>query len=159
MSQNIVDKIRAGKFSKKELENLYSNARRLGRDEILKEAKGALKALDLQSYVKRFVKPIKDRVKRIAEKLANDNRWAAWEDNKVGNGIRASGAMLNGEELAEYYFSYKHEGWEKPSYLAVFQHDEESTVMYKIGQHNGDQSIVDTSDRAVNLFEEAIKTA
>ena len=159
MSQYIVEKIKAGKFSRKELENLYSNAKRLGRDEILREAKGALKALDLQSYVKRFVKPIKDRVKKIAEKLADDNHWAAWEDNRSGNGVRAGGAMLNGEELAEYYFSYKHEGWEKPSYLAVFQHDEESTVMYKIGPHDGDQSVVDTSEQAIRLFEEAIKTA
>ena len=86
MNQKIIDKIRTGEFSSKELENLYSNAKRLGRDEILKEAKGALKERDLRSYVKKFIKPIRGKVKRIAEELANENDWALWENNKVGNG-------------------------------------------------------------------------
>lgn len=158
MSQTIIDKIRAGGFSSRELENLCANAERLGRDEILKEAKGSLKERDIKSYLKRFIKPIRDKVKRITEELANENNWAAWENNKVGNGIRPSGAMSNGHELAEFYFSYRHEGWKKASYMAVFQHDEDSAVMYKIWPHNGDQSIVETSENAVSLFNEAIKT-
>ena len=158
MNQKIIDKIRAGNFSSKELENLYANAERLGRDEIRIEAKGALKERDSRSYLKRFIKPIRDKVKRIAEELADENNWAAWENNKVGNGIRPGHAMLNGQELAEFYFSYRHEGWKKASYLAVFQHNEDSTVMYKIWPHNGDQSIVETSEKAVGLFKEAIKT-
>ena len=158
MNQKIIDKIRTGEFSSKELENLYSNAKRLGRDEILREAKGALKERDLRSYVKKFIKPIRSKVKRIAEELANENNWAVWENNKVGNGVRPGDTMLNGQELAEYYFSYRHAGWKKASYLAVFQHDEDSTVMYKIWPHDGDQSIVETSDKAVSLFKEAIST-
>ena len=158
MNQKIIDKIRTGEFSSKELENLYSNAKRLGRDEILKEAKGALKERDLRSYVKKFIKPIRGKVKRIAEELANENDWAMWENNKVGNGVRPGDTMLNGQELAEYYFSYRHAGWKKASYLAVFQHDD-STVMYKIWPHDGDQSIVETSEKAVSLFKDAIRTA
>jgi len=158
MNQKIIDKIRTGEFSSKELENLYSNAKRLGRDEILREAKGALKERDLRSYVKKFIKPIRNKVKRIAEELANENNWAVWENNKVGNGIRPGDTMLNGQELAEYYFSYRHAGWKNASYLAVFQHDEDSAVMYKIWPHDGNQSIVETSEKAVSLFKEAIST-
>ena len=158
MNQKIIDKIRTGEFSSKELENLYSNAKRLGRDEILKEAKGALKERDLRSYVKKFIKPIRGKVKRIAEELANENDWALWENNKVGNGVRPGDTMLNGQELAEYYFSYRRAGWKKASYLSVFQHGEDSTVMYKVWPHDGDQSIVETSEKAVSLFKDAIRT-
>ena len=41
--------------------------------------------------------------------------------------------------------------------LAVFQHDEESTVRYKIGAHDTEERIVDTSEEAIDLFRKAIE--
>jgi hypothetical protein len=66
--------------------------------------------------------------------------------------------MLNGEELAEFYMSYRHQSWERSSYLVVFQHDEESAVLYKVVAHDGEKQIVETSEKAIELFREAIKT-
>ena len=158
MSKKIIENIRSGKYDRKELENLYSNAERLGRDELLSVVKEALKDIDSRSYSKRFVKPIRDKVQKIANAIVEAENWASWDDTKVGNGIKVGGPMMNGEELAEFYFSYRHKSWKRASYLAVFQHDEESTVQYKVKAHNSEQQIVNTSEEAVKLFREAIRT-
>ena len=105
MSDKIIDNIKAGKYDRKKLENLYSNAERLNRDEILLAAKEALKNIATRWYSKRFAKPIRDKVKQIATEIAESEGWASWEDNNVDNGIKAGGPMLKGEELAEFYFS------------------------------------------------------
>lgn len=158
MSDKIIGNIKAGKYDRKELENLYSNAERLGRDEILAAVKEALKNIDSRSYAKRFVKPIRDKVQQIANDIIESEGWANWKDNEVGNGVKVGGPMVNGEELAEFYFSYRHPTWKRASYLAVFQHDEESTVQYKVKAHHSEQVIVNTSEEAIELFREAIKT-
>jgi hypothetical protein len=158
MSEQIINKIKAGEFSRKELENLYANAERLGRADVLSAAKEALKEVDSRSYSKRFIKPIRDKIQEIAREIAESNNWAKWDNNHVGNGIKAGGPMLNGEELAEFYISYRHPSWKRSSYLAVFQHDEESPVLYKVKAHDGEQVIVETSEKATELFNNAIKT-
>lgn len=158
MSNKIIESIKAGMFDRKELENLYSNAERLGRTEILEAAKDALKEIDSRSYSKRFVKPLRDKVQEIAQGIAESEKWGNWEDNKVGNGVKPGGPMMNGEELAEFYISYRHPTWKRSSYLAVFQHDEESTVMYKVKAYYNEVKIVETSAQAIELFRDAIKT-
>jgi hypothetical protein len=157
MSEKIIKDIKAGKYDRKELENLYANAERLGRNEILSVAKEALREIDSRSYSKRFVTPIKDKVQEIAKEIAASEGWANWVDNKVRNGIKVGGAMLSGEELAEFYFSYRHQSWKSASYLAVFQHDEQSTVQYKVKSHDSELNIVNTSEEAIELFRYAIK--
>ncbi len=157
MNNKLLENIKAGNYNRKELENLYSNAERLGRLDVLKAAKEALKEIDTKSYTKRFVKPIRDKVQEITQDIVRSENWANWEDNKVGNGIKPGGPMLNGEELAEFYFSYRHPSWKRSSYLAVFQHDEQSPVLYKVMAHNGEQQIVETSEKAIELFRNAIK--
>jgi hypothetical protein len=158
MSEKIIQSIKAGKYGRKELENLYANAERLGRNEILSVVKEALKETDSRSYSKRFVKPIRDKVQQIAIEIAEAEGWANWDGNEVGNGIKVGGPMMNGEELAEFYFSYRNPSWNSASYLAVFQHDEQSTVQYKVMSHDSEQRIVNTSEEAIALFRNAIKT-
>lgn len=158
MSDKIIENIKAGKYDRKELENLYSNAERLGRNDILIAAKDALKGIDSRSYSKRFVKPIRDKVKEITTEIVESQGWGNWKDNKVGNGIKAGGPMLNGEKLAEFYFSYRHPSWPRASYLAVFQDNEESAVQYEIRAHDGEQLVVNSSEEAIEIFRNAIKT-
>ena len=158
MSDKIIENIKAGKYSRKELENLYSNAERLGRGDVLSAAKDALKEIDSRSYSIRFVKPIRDKVEQIARDIAESENWSNWEDDKVGNGIKVGGPMMNGGQLAEFYFSYRNQAWKRASYLAVFQHDEESPVQYKIKAHDSEQVIANTSEEAIELFRDAIKT-
>ena len=158
MPEKLIESIKSGKYDRKELENLYSNAEQRGRDDILVVAKEALKDIDSRSYSKRFVKPIRDKIQKIANEIIESESWANWEDNKVGNGIKVSGSMMNGEELAEFYFSYRNPSWKRSSSLAVFQHDEESPVQYKIRAHDSERIIVNTSEEAIELFRNAIKT-
>ena len=157
MNDKLLENIKAGNFNRKELENLYSNADRLGRLDVLTAAKEALKEIDTKSYTKRFVKPIRDKIQEIALDIVRSENWANWEDNQVGNGIKPGGPMLTGEELAEFYISYRHLSWKRSSYLAVFQHNEESPVLYKVRAHDGEQKIVETSEKAIELFRDAIK--
>lgn len=156
MNEKIIENIKQDKYNREELENLYANAERLGHDDVLAAAKNALKGIDSRSYSKRFIKPIRDKVLQITREIAEENGWGKWEDNKVGNGIKVGGPMMNGEELAEYYVSYRHPSWKSSSYLAVFQHDEEGPVKYKIKPHDGEEQTVDTSDEAIALFCSAI---
>ena len=158
MSETLIEKIKSGKFERKELENLYSNAEKRGREDILLVVKEALKGIDSRSYSKRFVKPIRDKIQHITNDLAESEGWANWEDNKVGNGVKVGGPMMNGEELAEFYISYRNKSWKRSSYLAVFQHDEESSVQYKVKAHDSEEKIVNTGEEAVELFRNAIKT-
>ena len=158
MSEKIIEKIGAGKYSRKELENLYSKAERLGQVEIFAAAKDALKEVDSRSYSRRFVKPIKDKVQEITQEIADSNNWAKWEDNKVGNGVKPGGSMLNGKNLAEFYISYRHPSWRRALNLVVFQHDENSSVLYRVKAHDGEEVTVETSEKAIELFSNAIKT-
>jgi len=158
MNDKIVKRIEAGEYDRKQLENLYSNAERLGRDEILSAAKAALKELDPRSYSKRFVKPIRDKVQQITTEIAESEGWANWDNNNVDNGVKVGGPMMRGEELAEFYFSYRHPSWKRASYFVVFQSDEKSSVQYKVKSYNGEELIVDTSEEAIELYRDAIRT-
>ncbi len=157
MSENIIEGIRAGKYDHKELANLYANAERLGRKEVLPVAKEALKELNSRAYAKLFVKPIRDKVQKVITDIAEAQGWGNWEDNAVANGIRAGAPMTTGAELAEYCFSYRSPAWKSTSSLAVFQHDEQSEVQYKIKSRNGGNSVVSSRDEATELFRDAIK--
>ncbi|NOI03293.1 hypothetical protein F0241_19580 [Vibrio kanaloae] len=157
MSEKIISNIKSGKYDRKELENLYSNAQRLDRKSLIPFIKVALKELDSRSYSKRFVKPIREKVKEIAMEIAESEGWAKWDNNRVGNGVKPGGDMINGELLAEFYFSYKHESWKKSSYLAVFQREENSTVEYAVEAHNQDVITVNSAEEAIQLFNHALK--
>jgi hypothetical protein len=156
MSDKILNNIKAGQYDRKELENLYANAERLGRVEILTAAKQALKQLDERAYTKRFLKPIRDKIEALTTEIAADEGWLDWENNQVGNGVKVGGAMIRGEELAEYYVNYRHPSWKRSAYFVVFQHDEDSPVRYKIDPTLGEPVIVDTSAEAIRTFKEAI---
>lgn len=159
MSETLVEQIKAGRFNRKELENLYANAERLGRAEVQAAAKEALRQIDSRSYAKRFVKPIKDKVEEIAVELATANGWTDFAENAVGNGVKPGGEMLKGVELAEFYISYRKPHWKRAAYLSVFQRDEQDAVRYKVSAHDGEEAIVDTSDEAVTLFKRAVAAA
>jgi hypothetical protein len=157
MSEKIIESIKAGKYDHKELANLYANAERLGRKSVLPVAKEALKELNSRAYAKLFVKPVRDKVQKIIGEIAAAEGWANWEDNAVANGIRAGAPMTNGTELAEYCFSYRDPSWKGTSSLAVFQHDEQSAVQYKVKSRKGGNSLVSTREEAIELFRNAIK--
>ncbi|TYK66021.1 hypothetical protein [Colwellia echini] len=125
--------------------------------ELIPIIKESLKELDSRSYSKRFIKPIREKVKEIAMEIAESENWANWEDNKVSNGVKTGGKMLNGEFLAEFYFSYKHDSWKKSSYLAVFQRDESSAAGYTIQAHDQELVSVFSSEEAIKLFHDAIQ--
>lgn len=157
MSDKIVENIKAGRYDRHELENLYLNAERLGRSEVQVPAKEALKELNSRAYAKLFVKPIRDKVQKLITAIADAEGWGQWEGNTVGNGIRAGAPMTNGQELAEYCFSYRHPDWKTTSTFSVFQHDEESGVQYKIKSRKGGQSLVGDKEEAMALFRTAIE--
>jgi hypothetical protein len=157
MSEKIIESIKAGKYDHKELANLYANAERLGRKEVLPVAKEALKELNSRAYAKLFVKPIRDKVQKIIGDIAAAEGWANWEDNAAANGIRAGAPMTNGVELAEYCFSYRGPSSKSTSTLAVFQHDEHSAVQFRVKSPKGGVSVVNTSEEATELFRNAIK--
>ena len=156
MSEKIIEGIKAGKYGREELENLYANAERLGHSDILALSKDALRALSTRAYAKLFVKPIRDKVQKILTEIAAAEGWANWEDNAVANGIRAGAPMTSGEELAEYSFSYRNPSWKSTSSLAVFQHDEQSAVQYKVKSRKGGNSIVGSREEATELFRDSI---
>jgi len=157
MSEKIIESIKAGKYDHKELANLYANAERLGRTEVLPVAKEALKELNTRAYAKIFVKPIRDKVQKIIGDIVTAEGWANWEDNAVANGIRAGAPMTNGDELAEYCIAYRNPVLKSTSSLAVFQHDETSAVQFKVKTRGGGQSVVNTAEEATELFHNALK--
>lgn len=157
MSEKIIEKMKAGEFTRDKLENLYSNAKRLGKTDILVAAKQALKETDSRFYSRQFIKPIKDKVQRVMSEIAEDHGWGNWEDNKVSNGVKVGSATPKGKELAECYIAYRNPAWKKAAYLSVFQHDEESPIRYKVGLHDGEQLVVEKKKEAVTLFKDDIK--
>jgi len=157
INEKLIIRILAGEFSRKELENLYTNAIREGHDNVQIAAKEQLKQIDTRSYSKRFIKPIRDKVHQIVEEVARENGWGNWADNRVDNRIKAGGPMLNGQELAEYYVSYRHPSWKRSSYFVVFQHDEESAVMYKVKAHDAEEVVLETAEQAIILFKKALQ--
>jgi hypothetical protein len=157
MSEKIIEGIKTGKYDHKELANLYANAERLGRKEVLPVAKEALRELNSRAYAKLFVKPIRDKVQKIIGGIAEAEGWANWENNAVVNGIKAGASMTSGAELAEYCFSYRDPSWKSASTFSVFQHDEQSAVQYKVKSRRGGNSVVGDSAEAIELFRDAIK--
>ncbi|MFT5610850.1 MAG: hypothetical protein ACI9WC_003653 [Arenicella sp.] len=155
--EELVDKIKAGDFDRKQLENLYANALERDRDSIAEAAKAALQEVDPRSYKRKYIKPIKDKVAQIAGDIATAEGWGDWEDNAASNGIKSTGALISAEEIAESCLSYKHPSWKKASLFYVSQADEESAVRYKVTPHNSEEQVVATEEEAIALFSQAIK--
>ena len=158
MSDKIIENMKSGKYERKELENLYFNAIRLGRNDIEVAAKEALKEKDIKYYSKRFVNPIKDKVLQIITEIAETENWANWDNNKISNGIKTGGAVNKTGELVEFHFAYRRAPAKKTSCFSVFQRDEESAVQYKVKPHaSEDEKIFSSSKEAIELFREDIK--
>ena len=155
--EEFVNKIKSGEFDSKQLENLFTNAVERDRDIIAVAAKDALREVYPRAYKAKFVKPIKDKVSQIAKDIAAEQEWGDWEDNALSNGIKTGGAVSNGSEIAESYFSYKHSTWKKAAHFCVSQADEESEVKYKVTPHNSEEQVVDTAEEAIALYKKAIK--
>ena len=154
--EEMVNKIKAGDYDREQLVNLYRNALNHDRDEIADTAIATLKELDPRFYKSQFIKPIKDNIARIANKIATAERWADWEENAVANGVKAGAEMTSGAQVAQSCFSYKVKGWKKASIFSVSQKDEESPIQYTVTAHDADAQTVDTSREAIALFKEAM---
>lgn len=158
MSEKIIDGLKANKYTRKELENLLSNAEAKQREDLIPLIIESLKEVDFKSYSKRYLKPIKLKVEEIALQIAQEQSWAKWPDNKVKNGVKVGGDMLSGELIAEFYISYQHPSWQKSAYLSVFQRDENSAVGYAVRPHDSENYILtDTAEHAIAQFSKALE--
>ena len=155
--EEMVNKIESGEFDRNQLLNLYKNALARDRDEIADAAKITLRELDPRFYKSQFIKPIKDNIVKIIEKITNAEGWAACEENVAAKGIKAGAEMTSGDQVAQSCFSYKRKGWKKASIFCLSQKDETSEIKYTVTPHNAEAQTVDTSEEAIELFKAAIK--
>lgn len=156
MSNKIVESIEAGRLSKNELINVCINTKRTGNKELRKIALKALKELDPKSHTKIYIKPIQEKIKLFTQEIADAENLGSWEDNTVANEIKPGDGIKNGTELAEFIIPYRAPKWKKTAHLAVYLHDEETEIKFKVKAHDAEEVLVDNREEAVKLFRDCL---
>lgn len=114
--EKLVASIQEGKFSEKELINLYDNAIKKGRDDLIVHIKLRLRSDFPRAANRLFGAKQVDAVDKLTILLANITEKYDLSKNTVGRGVKAGGDMVSGRKYLDYYISYKNSS----KYVAAF---------------------------------------
>lgn len=151
----IIKKIHDGHYDdrKHELKILYRNAQSKNFPDIESAAKDRLIQIGDSEFTKRFVAPIREKVESLVTEVAENNNWLYFSDNTVRNGIKHGGELINGQAVAQYYFSYRLKGWKRAISFCATQVDAKSDIFYSVNSPGLTEQVhVSRAEDAIHLF-------
>lgn len=162
--EKLVASIQEGKFSEKELTNLYDNAIKKGRDDLIVHIKLRLRSDYPRTANRLFGAKQLDAVDKLTVLLANISAKYDLSKNTVGRGVKAGGDMVSGRKYLDYYISYKNSSKYVVA-LALVQDTADSELKavlknYKTGEDDFLETTVYKMDDYVSAsddYEQALK--
>ena len=154
---HLIENIRSGKFSERELINLYKNAATQSATAVMEAVKIKMRA-DFPRAANRMFGSKENEANALLEnvfhKLAADHNLTK---NRLKNGVKAGGEMISGKKHIDVYISYKNSNGIGAS-LGLIQDDPESELTAKVGYYKtGSGSFRDVQEFQMHDFERAVE--
>jgi hypothetical protein len=160
MSQNkdaqLIDNIRNGKFTERELINLYKNATTQNATAIMDAVKIKMRA-DFPRAANRMFGAKQNKATAILEDVINKlSTTYNFNANRVRNGVKAGGEMISGKKHIDVYISYKNDNGFATS-LGLIQDDLESELIAKVDYYKtGNDSFREEQVFKMHDFDHAV---
>lgn len=152
----LIESIRSGKFSERELINLYKNAATRNATAVMQAVKIKMRA-DFPRAANRMFGAKESEANALLEGVFRD--LAAAHDltaNRLKNGVKAGGQMISGQKHIDVYISYKN-GDGIGAVLGLIQDDPESELTARVGYYKtGDGGFRDEQVFQMHDFERAV---
>lgn len=130
----LIESIRSGKYSERELINLYKNATTRNAAAVMEAVKLKMRTDFSRSANRMFGAKESEasaRLEDVFRKLASVHDFTA---NRVKNGVKAGGEMISGQKYIDVYISYKNDkGF--GAVLGLIQDDSESELTAKVSYY------------------------
>jgi hypothetical protein len=127
-AHKLIEKVRNGEYSERELINLYKNAETHGASDVMEAIKRKMRA-DFPRAANRLFGAKEAEARMQLESVLHDlSNSFNFGSNQLKNGVKAGGGMLSGEKHIDVYISYKN----KERYgvaLSLSQDDPESELI------------------------------
>lgn len=157
---NIVEKIKSGKYSEKELNNFYENAKKEASYHQILEASFSQLCTDYPTskIVKIHVKNQKVKLENSIKHIMQTNHWDQLTDNIADVRVVTGGRIIDGTAFANYYFRYKQEGWKRSMYFSITQQTSTSQPFFNIKLiDEAEEHIFQSLVEAENFFNAQLK--
>jgi hypothetical protein len=153
----LIESIRSGKFSERELINLYKNATTRNATAVMDAVKIKMRA-DFPRAANRMFGAKESEASALLEdvfrKLASVRDFTA---NRLKNGVKAGGEMISGKKYIDVYISYKNsKGF--GAVLGLIQDDSESELTARVGYYKtGNDGFREAQVFQMHDFERAVE--
>lgn len=153
----LIERIRSGKFSERELINLWQNAETRGVTAVMNAVKIQMRA-DFPRTANRMFGAKESEAKALLEevfcKLAAAHNLSG---NRLKNGVKAGGDMISGQKFVDVYLSYRNASG-VGAILILAQDDPASELTAKVGYYEAGNGTFE-GERAFQMhdFERAVE--
>lgn len=155
--EKLIESIRNGKFSERELINLYKNAETKSATTVMEAVKIKMRA-DFPRAANRMFGAKESEANALLEDVFRN--LAAAHDltaNRLKNGVKAGGEMISGQKHIDVYISYKN-GNGVGAFLGLIQDDPESELTARVRYYKtGDGNFQNEQVFQMHDFEQAIE--
>ena len=152
----LIASIREGRFSDKELLNLYDNAAGRGDESILDIIKVQMRADFPKAASRKFGAKEAEAIARLETVLSSLP--PNLNGNRLKNGVKAGSQMLAGEKHIDVYVSYKNKA-NVGVFLGLLQDTPSSELVARVGYYKtGDGAFRDEELFAMDDFDKAVDT-
>ena len=136
----LIESIRSGKYSERELINLYKNASTRSATAVMEAVKIKMRAAFPRAANRMFGAKESEAnalLEDVFRKLAATHDLTA---NRLKNGVKAGGEMISGQKHIDVYISYKNASG-VGTFLGLIQDSPESELTARVGHYKtGDSS-------------------
>lgn len=153
----LIESIRSGKYSERELINLYKNATTRNATAVMEAVKIKMRA-DFPRAANRMFGAKENEANALLEDVFRKLSVAHdLTKNRLKNGVKAGGEMISGQKYIDVYISYKNSQGVGAS-LGLIQDDPESELTARVGYYKtGDGSFRDVEEFQMHDFERAVE--
>lgn len=154
---HLIESIRNGRFSERELINLYKNAETKSATAVMEAVKIKMRA-DFPRAANRMFGAKEGEASALLEylfcKLAATHDLTA---NRLKNGVKAGGQMISGQKHIDVYISYKNAN-RVGAFIGLVQDNPESELTARVGYYKtGNGSFKDKQIFQMHDFDKAVE--
>src|SRR5450759_1000993 len=155
--KQLIESIRSGKYSERELISLYNNASARGNSTVMQAIQIRMRA-DFPRAANRNFGAKESEANALLEGVYR-NLSAEYNltGNRLKNGVKPGGEMISGQKHIDVYISYKNSAG-IGAFLFLIQDTPESELIAKVGYYKtGDGSFRDEHIFQMHDFEQAVE--
>ena len=155
MNASLIERIRSGSFTEKELINLYNNTKDKGVPDIIAAIERQMRGQFPRAANRLFGKKESFAIERLQEAIALLEGQVSLETNALKNGVKPGGKKIAGEKYLNVYASYRNAAG-IGAYLSIEQDTIDSELYAVVGHYKiGHDSFQNKRRYTMEAFDEA----